>query len=148
MKKKKPDAEKWRDWRNSEDWAEKIIIAVTFRTGMKRDEKQVGFSWRWQNTLREKKSIHQDFFCVTQWFRMETFCLVWKKCWDNVWCSGVRQQQWESCQPIHFEHQRGHILQMQDMVSTWDGGPKSLSRFGSILYLPWLWFFTTHVCLT
>lgn len=72
----------------------------------------------------------------------------WKLCvWSeqsagvNVWCSGVRQQQCESFQPINFGCQGGHILQMQDMVSTLNGGPKSFSRFGSILYLPWLCFF-------
>lgn len=49
---KKTDAEKWRDWKNSEEWAQRIILLVTFRIGMKRDEKQVGFSW---SLLRERK---------------------------------------------------------------------------------------------
>lgn len=54
----------------------------------------------------------------------------------------------ESCQPIHFGHQGEHVLKVQDMMSPWNGGPKSSSRFGSIPYLSWPCFFTTHFCLT
>lgn len=105
--------------------------------------------WTWQNTLREKKCIRVRLWSQANYrgSRWETFCLAWAKCWGNVevfWCetTGVQELPANS-----LWTPGGQVLQVQDMTSTWNGEPKSSSRFGSILYLPWLCFPPPHLCL-